>query len=188
MHRGGHTGWVPAVRAARPHRRRGIASPRPRAYLAAMAQAGFWAVSSGRISFRGDGRWYSDDEPINNGRIAKLFSRCLRQTDDGRWQIAMADERAFVEIHDTPWVVTGVGGNGRDGFTIRLNDDSEERLDPATLSVGAGNVLYTRVKAGRYPARFLRPAYYQLAPAIAERDGRFLLETAGGAHEIRRAD
>ena len=152
-----------------------------------MAQAGFWAVSSGTISFRGDGRWYSDEEPINNARIAKLFSRCLRQTDDGRWQIAMADERAFVEIHDTPWVVTAVGGNGRDGFTIRLNDDSEEPLDPATLSVGAGNVLYTRVKEGRYQARFLRPAYYQLAPAIAERDGRFVLETAGRAHEIRRA-
>ena len=38
-------------------------------------------------------------------------------------------------------------------------------------------MLYTRVKDGRYPARFLRPAYYQLAPAIAERDGRFVLET-----------
>jgi hypothetical protein len=153
-----------------------------------MAQAGFWAVSSGTISFRRDGRWYSDDEPINNARIAKLFSRCLTQRDDGRWQIAMADERAFVEIDDTPWVVTSLAGDAATGFTIRLNDDSEEPLDPATLSVGAANVLYTRVKNGRYPARFLRPAYYQLAPAIAERDGRFLLETAGRHHEIRPAD
>jgi hypothetical protein len=153
-----------------------------------MPQAGFWAVSSGKISFRRDGRWYSDDEPINNARIAKLFSRCLRQTDDGRWQIAMADERAFVDVQDTPWVVTGVVGNRRDGFTIRLNDDSEERLDPATLTVGAGNVLYTRVKDGRHPARFLRPAYYQLAPAIGERDGRFELEAGGRSYEIQRAD
>ena len=152
-----------------------------------MAQAGFWAVSSGKISFRGDGRWYSDDEPINNGRIAKLFSRCLKQTDDGRWQIAMADERAFVDVHDTPWVVTGVSGNRSDGFTVRLNDDSEEPLDPATLTVGDANVLYTRVKDGRYPARFLRPAYYQLAPAISERDGRFLLEAGNRTHEIRSA-
>ena len=152
-----------------------------------MAQAGFWAVSSGKISFRGDGRWYSDDEPINNGRIAKLFSRCLKQTDDGRWQIAMADERAFVDVHDTPWVVTGVGGNRSDGFTVRLNDDSEEPLDPSTLTVGDANVLYTRVKDGRYPARFLRPAYYQLAPAISEREGRFVLEAGDRTHEIRRA-
>jgi hypothetical protein len=152
-----------------------------------MAQAGFWAVSSGKISFRRDGRWYSDDEPINNPRIAKLFSRCLKQVDDGRWQIAMADERAFVAIDDTPWVVTSVSGDRTTGFTIRLNDDSEEPLDAATLTVGAANVLYTCVKDGRYPARFLRPAYYQLAPAIAERDGRFLLEAGGRHHEIRPA-
>ncbi len=38
-----------------------------------MAQAGFWAVSSGKISFRRDGRWYSDDELINNARIAELI-------------------------------------------------------------------------------------------------------------------
>jgi len=153
-----------------------------------MAQAGFWAVSSGKISFRRDGRWYSDDEPINNARIAKLFSRCLQQIDDGRWQIAMADERAFVDIDDTPWVVTSVAGDAAAGFTIRLNDDSEEPLDAATLTVGAANVLYTRVKGGRYPARFLRPAYYQLAPAIAERAGRFLIEAGGRHHEIRPAD
>ncbi|MBP1689500.1 MAG: hypothetical protein H6Q34_73 [Deltaproteobacteria bacterium] len=153
-----------------------------------MAQAGFWAVSSGKISFRRDGRWYSDDEPINNARIAKLFSRCLQQIDDGRWQIAMADERAFVDIDDTPWVVTSVAGDAAAGFTIRLNDDSEEPLDAATLTVGAANVLYTRVKGGRYPARFLRPAYYQLAPAIAERAGRFVIEAGGRQHEIRPAD
>ena len=153
-----------------------------------MAQAGFWAVSSGKISFRRDGRWYSDDEPINNPRIAKLFSRCLRQLDDGRWQIAMADERAFVDIDDTPWVVTGIGGDAAAGFTIRLNDDTEEPLDATTLTVGPANVLYTRVKDGRHPARFLRPAYYQLAPAIAERAGRFVLEVGGRPYEIRPAD
>lgn len=153
-----------------------------------MARAGFWAVSSGKISFRRDGRWYSDDEPINNARIAKLFSRCLTQLDDGRWQIAMADERAFVEIEDTPWVVTSVAGDAAAGFTLRLNDDSEEPLDPATLTVGTANVLYTRVKEGRHRARVLRPAYYQLAPAIAERDGRFVLSIAGRDHEIRPAE
>jgi len=152
-----------------------------------MAQAGFWAISSGKISFRRDGRWYNDDEPINNPRIAKLFSRCLRQTDDGRWQIAMADERAFVDVDDTPWVVTSVGGDATHGFVLRLNDDSEEPLDPGSLTVGDGNVLYTRVKGGRHAARFLRPAYYQLAPAISERDGRFVLAAGGAQHPIHAA-
>ena len=150
-----------------------------------MARAGFWAVSSGAISFRHDGRWYSDGEPINNARIALLFSRCLRETDDGRWQIAMADERAFVTIEDTPWVVTGVERDADGTFRVRLNDGSEEPLDPSTLSVGAENVLYTRVKGG-YRARFLRTAYYALAPAIEERDGRFILVSGATSGAIGR--
>ena len=149
-----------------------------------MARAGFWAVSSGKISFRRDGRWYSDDEPINNARIARLFSQCLRQNDDGRWIVAMADERAFVEIEDTPWVVTSVTGSADDGFTLHLNDGSAEALDPATLTVGATDVPYVAVKGGRYRARVLRPAYYQLAPAIEERGGRFALVTGGRRYEI----
>jgi hypothetical protein len=149
-----------------------------------MTRAGFWAVSAGKISFRHDGRWYTDDEPINNTRIAKLFSRCLRETEDGRWMIAMGDERAFVEVEDTPYVVTAVAGDRATGFRIRLNDDSEEALDPATLAIGAGNVPYARVKNGRYRARFLRPAYYQLAPAIEERSGRFVLTSGGRSFEV----
>jgi hypothetical protein len=150
-----------------------------------VARAGFWAVSSGAISFGRDGRWYSDGEVINNARIASLFSRCLRQTEDGRWQIAMADERAYVTIDDTPWVVTGVDTEPDGGFRLRLNDGSSERLDPASLTVGAANVLYARVK-GRYRVRFLRPAYYQLSPAIEERDGRFVLVSGGTRTEIGR--
>ena len=149
-----------------------------------MARAGFWAISSGRISFRRDGRWYNDDEPINNARIAKLFSQCLRQNEDGRWMIAMADERAFVEIEDTPWVVTAVSGDTGSGFTLHLNDGSSEPLDPATLAVGAADVPYVAVKGGRYRARFLRPAYYQLAPAIEEHGGRFVLVAGGKRHTI----
>ncbi len=149
-----------------------------------MVQGGFWAVSSGKISFRADGRWYSDDEPINNPRIAKLFSKCLSQGEDGRWQIAMADERAFVEIEDTPWVVTSASTAADAGWTLHLNDDTEESLDPSTLVSGAGHVLYATVKGGRYPARFLRPAYYQLAAAFQDDDGHVVLPSRGQRYTI----
>jgi hypothetical protein len=149
-----------------------------------MARAGFWAISAGKISFRHDGRWYNDDEPINNARIARLFSQCLRQNDDGRWMIAMADERAFVDVEDTPWVVTAVSGDAETGFTLHLNDGTSERLDPATLTVRGTDVPYVAVKGGRYQARVLRPAYYQLAPAIEEQNGRFVLHAGGKRHPI----
>jgi len=38
-----------------------------------MPRAGFYTVESGKISFRRDGNWYSDDERIDNPRIALLF-------------------------------------------------------------------------------------------------------------------
>jgi len=66
-----------------------------------------------------------------------------------------------VIVEDTPWVVTAVEGEPGTGFTVVLNDDTREPLDPASLRIGQANVLYCRVK-GAYEARFLRPAYYQL--------------------------
>ena len=59
-------------------------------------------------------------------------------------------------------MVTAVEGGPDRGFTVVLNDESREPLDPATLRVGAENVLYCRVKGGAHEARWLRPAYYDL--------------------------
>ena len=126
-----------------------------------MARAGFTAISSGKIKFGKDGLWYSDDEPIPNAAIRRLFSRTLKVLPDGRGRLELGEDRADVIIEDTPWVVTAVDGDPARGFTVTLNDETREPLDPAFLRVGAGNVLYCRVKGG-HEARFLRPAYYDL--------------------------
>src|SRR5207245_10942079 len=48
-----------------------------------MARAGFTAISSGKIKFGKDGRWYSDDEPIPNRAICRLFSREMKVLPHG---------------------------------------------------------------------------------------------------------
>ena len=126
-----------------------------------MARAGFTAISSGRIKFGKDGRWYSDDEPIPNRAINRLFSRTLKILPDGRARLELGEDKADVEVEDTPWVVIGVEGDPARGFTVVLNDETREPLDPASLRVGDEHVLYCRVK-GAHEARFLRPAYYDL--------------------------
>jgi hypothetical protein len=128
-----------------------------------MARAGFYAVESGRISFRRDGNWYSDEERIDNQRIALLFSRSIRQNGDGSYYLQVAEERAPITVEDTPYVVKTVLDDGEGGFTLVTNDDQHESLDPATLEVGRENVLYCRVKNGAFRARFLRSAYYHLS-------------------------
>ncbi len=127
-----------------------------------MARAGFTAISSGKIRFGRDGLWYSDDEVIPNHAIRRLFSRTLQVLPDGRGRLELGEDRADVVIEDTPWVVTHVEGDPRSGFSVVLNDETREPLDPATLSVGADDVLYCAVKGGAHRARFLRPAYYAL--------------------------
>jgi len=126
-----------------------------------MPRAGFTAISSGKIKFGRDGRWYCDDEPIPNAAICRLYSRALRVLPDGRARLELGEDKADVIVEDTPWVVTSVEGDPVAGFTLVLNDGSREALDTAGLVVGGEHVLYARVKRD-HRARFLRPAYYTL--------------------------
>ena len=134
-----------------------------------MPKAGFWAIDSIRkISFGKDGWWYANDERIENRRINLLFSQHVRKTEDGGYEIAIGWDTARVEIDDAPYVVTELNGDLDQGLSVRLNDESEEALVLDSLYIGQANVLYCRVKGQEYVARFLRPAYYQLAEYVQE--------------------
>src|SRR5215510_5086903 len=112
-----------------------------------MPKAGFWAIDPTRkISFGKDGWWYANDERIENRRINLLFSQHLRKTSEGLYEIAIGWDKATVVIDDTPFVVTRITGDPAHGFTLHLNDETEEPLDPTTLFIGQENVLYCRVK------------------------------------------
>jgi hypothetical protein len=153
-----------------------------------MARAGFYAVESGNISFRRDGNWYSDDERIDNPRIALLFSKSIKRNPDGSFYLQVAEERASIEVEDTPYVVRTVEDDGDGGFIVVTNDEAREALDPATLEVGRDNVLYCQVKGGEYRARFLRPAYYHLSDRfVVEEGGQFAILINGLRYPIRNA-
>jgi hypothetical protein len=152
-----------------------------------MARAGFYAIHNSHIRFGRDGRWYADGEPIVNSRIADLFARHVRRSVSGGYMLEIGPERASIEVDDTPYVVVGVDVDEGGVARIRLNDGSVEDLDAASLQVGADEVLYCQVKDRAEQARFLRPAYYQLAPFIRESEaGGFELRLAGTAHPVAR--
>lgn len=152
-----------------------------------MARTGFYPVESGRISFRRDGCWYSDEERIDNPRIALLFSRSLRRAPDGSYRLVVGDEQAAVTVEDTPYVVTAVDILGG-AVTITLNDGTCEELNYDSLRVGPDNVLYCAVKQGQFSALFLRPPYYHLSPLFVEEStGSFALRLRGRTYPIRGA-
>jgi hypothetical protein len=148
-----------------------------------MPKAGFWAIESRAIRFGRDGRWYADSEPIENPRIAALFSRHVKRADDGSWWLVVGDERARITVEDTPYVVTRVDGDPSSGFRVTLNDDSVEPLDGASLRLGDADVLYCAVKQGELRARFLRAAQAELLSFVRSEGDGYVLPLPGGASQ-----
>jgi uncharacterized protein len=141
------------------------------------------------ISIDKEGRWYHKGAEMIHREFIRLFYEHMSVDSTGRYIIEWAGERCFVEVEDTAFVVRGVTpeeieGKGLQGFRLLLSDDTVEALQPETLSVGRDHVLYCQVK-GRFPARFSRPAYYQLAAHIEEEAGSHFLPLRGVRYWIR---
>jgi hypothetical protein len=104
--------------------------------------------------------------------LSVLFEH-LKIDEGGKYLIELDEERYYLDVEDTAFVVAGVYKNklpddGRDQLDVLLNDDSCEKLEMNSLYVGKDNVLYCRVKEGRFTARFSRKSYYQLAEFIEQ--------------------
>ncbi len=145
-----------------------------------MAQAGFYAIPPQRLSFRKDGRWYANDEPVTHERLARFFSRYLRRKPDGSGYEVWVDERfhADVEVEDTPYVVTAVQRDAEGAWQVCLNDGRWEPLVIESLSSGSDGALYCSVPNGER-ARFLRQPQAYLLEHVEEEGGLFYLMQRG---------
>lgn len=134
-----------------------------------------------------EGRWFHKGAEMVHRDIVRFFYAHMALEDSGRYVIRWGEERCFLEVEDTAFVVQKADFQEKEGlqeFQLSLSDDTKERLLPETLFLGEANVLYCRVKEGRFPARFLRPAYYQLAGFVEEEDGGFHLPLNGRKYPI----
>jgi len=141
-----------------------------------------------------EGDWYHRGAPMERADIVSDLCRHLgKDQASGRFVIRMGKQECYLEVEDTPLVITRVlregGGPGdAERFVVFVKHlDAAEPLDPASLWVGQDNVLYCTVKPERLPARFLRPAYYQLAEFIQEDPDRggFYLPVGGRRYYVR---
>jgi len=112
-----------------------------------------------------EGRFWHDGERVDHPALERaLRSWIARHPDDGRLILTNGYDWCYFRVDDAPYVVTAL----HDGAapTLVLFDDTEELLDPGTLSVGEGGVVYARVKGGAFEARFSRHAQTQLASLL----------------------
>jgi hypothetical protein len=121
-------------------------------------------VTRPSITVDKDGKWYFEGAEIIRKEILSLFYESLN-LDDEDYYIEINGERARLEVEDTVFLVQGAElvNDGEEAFRIRLNDGTEEQLDLNTFRIAEGNVPYCMVKEGRFPARFLRLPFYQVA-------------------------
>ncbi len=131
-----------------------------------------------------EGRWFYKGAEIVRRDLIQLFYSHMERDGQGRYIFSWEGKPCMVEVEDTAFVVRRV--DRKDGvFSLHLSDDSTEDLLPETLSVGPDNVPYCMVKGGRFPARFTRAAYYQIAGHIEEEEGRgFFLRVGEKKHPI----
>jgi uncharacterized protein len=128
-----------------------------------------------------EGKWYHDGAEIIHRPIFLWMIQSLEKTEDGLFIVHLNNQKCFLEVEDTPLVVQKVdliqeGPEKIAHIRLSLNDESQEILDPKTLKISSESVLYCTVKNNQFPARFLRPAYYQIAENITENEtGGFVL-------------
>ena len=141
-----------------------------------------------------EGDWYYRGNPMQRADIVSHLCQHLRREESsGLYIIQMGKQRCYLEVEDTPLVVTSIlpqrekekEDQGELFLSIK-HLTTNQPLDPKSLWVGRENVLYCRVMKDTIPARFLRAAYYQLAEFICEdeEDHRFYLLLRGKRYYI----
>ncbi len=126
-----------------------------------------------------EGNWYHKGLPIINKKIYLHLNQCLTQDSSGRYILSMNGEECYLEVEDTPFVIQEVvpspNTDNPTSLVLKLNDGTEETLNPETLRVGQGDVMYCTVKEACHEARLLRSAYYQLAQFLQEEGKTYFL-------------
>jgi hypothetical protein len=143
-----------------------------------------WTLPDLRIDLDGD--WYDDGVQITHAGIIANLRDNLRRDGDGYF--IQTRVRIPIRVDDAPFVVVRVERRG-DGLHAYLNDGTDERLDPATLRLGAEDVPYAAVKEGAFEARFNRAAAFQLLQLVEydEASGAGTLRLSGAEWPLRRA-
>lgn len=132
-------------------------------------------MESSDIKIDKEGIWYYRGAHMFRKDILCIFFENLKVNDCGQYFIELNEEICYLDVEDTAFVITAVyktkaPSNGHEQIEVLVSDDGREKLDLSTLAVGPENVIYCRIKDGKFAARFTRKSYYQLAEFIEQDD------------------
>lgn len=130
-------------------------------------QEKFPLIPGSSLRIDAEGRWFYRDMEMTRRDIVRLFYQNLIRGASGEYCIKIGPQICPVEVEDAPYVVWSIRYSGKNNtpeyIDLLLSDDRVEKLDPATLWIGRGNIPYCRILNGRFTARFSKSSYYQMA-------------------------
>jgi hypothetical protein len=143
-----------------------------------------WKLPDLRIDRDGD--WWDEGVQITHPGIIANLRGNLRRDGDGYF--IQTRVRIPVRVDDAPFVIVRVERRGEE-LQALLNDGTDERVDPASLRLGPGEIPYCAVKQGVFEARFNRAAAWQLLQLADydEASGIGRLTLRGTEWPLRRA-
>ena len=135
--------------------------------------------ASCKIKICRDGKWYYEGLEIVHPAILKSFFEMLEVDEQGRYRIRSDKEICYIEVEDTPFVVSAIRTDQQGDIKLVLNNLKSFDLNPAKLFAGKNNILYTTLPDG-ITVRFSRSAYYTFALMLEEDDKGSLSLSMGG--------
>lgn len=134
-----------------------------------------------------EGRFWHRGGLVEHARTLAVLHRGIHRAPDGRWATRIGSEWGYLEVEDAAFFVRRI-----EGARAQLASGEWEPLE--SLSVGAGDALYARVRGER--ARLTRAAQLALADRLRELPGgtfellldgrRWPVGRDGGPEPVRR--
>ena len=108
------------------------------------------------------GQFWHNKQPITHPRLHQACLQWLDCLSDGRIIIRLDSTRyAYVDIEDTPLLITSVQWNHEQAATIYANNNYRGSLAYNTLTLGKNDALYCYI--GRLEARITTKAWQTLS-------------------------
>lgn len=125
-----------------------------------------------------EGIWIADGTEITHEPTRKLFARSLKKDEQGYF-LHIGRETKRIQVQDTAYFVQRISGNPDQGVEVGLSDETQEKLDPSSLSYRPGR-LTCRIKEGSEEAKFLRNPYFDLLRFLQEDEESYFLDFGVG--------
>lgn len=169
-----------------------MAEPPARPPLDWSGNAPFPFTRESTIRIDADGHFWHEGVRVDHPGLANAMATWVsKHPTNGRWVLENGWDWCYIQVDDVPLLVRAARVD-RDGVRVTLSDGSEEKLDPAGMTVDGDGVIRCTVhpsaRGGPYPAKFTRHAQLAVVDRLEEDEqGQFLLRTDGAVIPLRHA-